>query len=145
MTRVGALVIIRCVATRAGIRCVVIIAHVAGIAIVGYRLMRSGQWPETMVQRGRHPGTFAMALYTISRELSCFMIRVDRLIIIIFMAAKTGVRGIVIVAIMTSGAVIGNHGMCPVQRPEVGMDGEGSRHPVGCSGMAHGTIRRQSK
>ena len=67
-----------------------------------------------MIKRRRCPRRFRVTRFTIHRELCRLMVRVNRCIKIGSMTAHTGVRCIIIIAVMTSGTVICNHLMRPI-------------------------------
>lgn len=67
-----------------------------------------------MIKRGWLPGGLGVAGNAISRELQGLVIRIRGLIIIRLVAAGTGIRRIVIIPIVASRTIIGDHGMCPV-------------------------------
>lgn len=135
---VNALVVVGHMAAFAGIRRVVVIALVANCTVVGYGDMRPGKRIHAIVvESRRRPGILGMALFTICRELPRQVVGVGGRVVITCMAAKAGIRGIVVVAVVAFGTIVGNQCMGPAQHIIVVMNGKSSRHPVGCSSMAH--------
>ena len=134
------LVVIGRMAAGAGIRCVVVVAVVANIAVVRDGGVRSGQRVKTIVVHGRwHPCRFAVAGSAVRRELLCNVVGIGRLVVIGRMASRAGVRRVVVVAVVTGSAVVGNHRVRSVQRVIVVVDGKTGRFPAG-GGMAGRTI-----
>ncbi len=86
-----------------------------------------------------------MATGTIRGELRGLVIRVHGRIVVVTVAAETGVGCIVVVTVMTCCAVIADHDMCPGQHVVVVMDREGGRHPVRRRSMAHRTVGRETQ
>ena len=89
---------------------------------------------------GRYPRAFGVAPGTIGRELQGGVIRIGSVTVVLGMATETGIRRIVVVSIMASGAVIGDGRVCPVQRIVIIVIGKSSGHPIGFGSMAAGTI-----
>ena len=76
---------------------------------------------------------------TFRRELGRCMRRIGCLVIIIQMASYTGVRGGVVIPVVTSGTIIGNNGMGAVQRIYLIVNGECCRLPARFRGVAGST------
>ena len=113
MVGIRALIIICGMATRTGDRRIDVIPMVAGIAIDTRMCARERK--NTVVIEGRwYPSRLRMAGFTIGRDLRSYMVGVGRLVIVGSMAARTGVRGVVIIAVVTNCTVIGNCTMRPV-------------------------------
>ena len=111
---IGGLVVIGGVAARAGIRCIVVVAVVAGRAVVGHCCVRTVQRMVIVVdgKGGRHPVHIGVASRTVSRDAERVVIGVGRLVVIRCVAARTGIGRVVIVAVVTGIAVIGNGCVC---------------------------------
>ena len=93
----------------AGVRRVVVVAVVAGIAICFNGNVRSGYGPElVMIESGRRPGILRVALFTIRREIRSYVIRVAGGCVIIVVAAIAGVGRIVVVAVVAGHTVVCN-------------------------------------
>ena len=86
-----------------------------------------------------------MAGGAIIGELEGLVIRVGGLVVVRLVASGTGVRCVVVVAIVAGRTVVGDGGVSPVQRIIIIVDGEGGRGPSGIGGMAAGTIHRKSE
>ena len=138
------MVIIRLVASHAGIWCVVIVAiGMTKVAVVGYGSVGPGQWiKSTVVKIGWGPCRFAMAARTVRGELSCLVVGVGSVFIFRLVAAIASVGGIVIVAVVACGAVVRNICVSAVQLIIIVVDGEGGRLPFGLGRVAHGTVGR---
>lgn len=67
------------------------------------------------------------------------MVGIGGIVVIVGVATRTGVGCVVIVAVVTLGAIIGDTGMSPVQRVVAVVVRKRGRFP-GCIGMAGGTI-----
>ena len=89
---------------------------------------------------GRYPGRFGVTPGTIGRELQGGVIRIGGVTVVLCMATEAGIRRIVVVSIMASGAVIGDGRVCPVQGIVIIVIGKSSGHPIGLGGVAAGTI-----
>ena len=92
-----------------------------------------------MVEGSGCPGRFTVATGAIGRKLSRNMVRIGRIVVVIGVATRTGVGGIIVVAIMTSCTVIRNPCMRSVQRVVAVVIGEGRGLP-GYVGMTGCTI-----
>ncbi len=88
------------------------------------------------------PGILGMAARTIRRELQGSMRWIRRLVVIFRMAAHTGRRGIIVVSVMTSGAVIRYSCMRSFQYIIIIVIRESRRAPVRIRRMAARTICR---
>ena len=142
MVRIRRLVIICCMTSRTGIRCIVIIAVVAGSTIIGNCSVRPVQGIVIIVNResSRIPaGCCCMTHFTVSRYTERHVIRVGRLIEIGGVAAGAGIRRIRVIAVVTGITIVGYLYMCP---------GKGINHIViksgrcpGCFGMTRRTFR----
>lgn len=98
-----------------------------------------------MVKRRRCPRRFRMAGYAIIGELQCLVIRIHCLVIIRLVAPGTSIRCIVIVPIVAARTIIGDHGMCPIQRIIIIVNGEGGWLPSRIRGMTGSAIRWNSQ
>ena len=92
-----------------------------------------------------YPGIFRMAACTIRGELCGHVIRVLGVVIIVAMAAETGVRCIVIITVVAGCAIVTDPRMCTVQRIKIPMDRECGGHPVRGGGMTKSAVRRQAQ
>lgn len=97
-----------------------------------------------VVKSSRRPCRLAVTTGTVHRELSRCMAGIGRLVIIGRVATGTGIRRVVVVAVVTGGALICNGCVRPIQLVIIVVDGECSRLPGG-SGVATCTIRRYGK
>ena len=97
-----------------------------------------------VIKSSRRPCRFTVTTGTIHGELGRCMVRIGRLVIVGRVAAGTGIRGVVVVAVVTSGTLVGNGCVRPIQLVIIVVDGECSRLPAG-SGVATCTIRRYSE
>ena len=61
------------------------------------------------------------------------------MVVICLVASHTGIRGIVVVAVVAVNTVCAE--VFPIKNPITVMDGEGGRVPARIGGVAHGTIR----
>jgi len=146
MVRIGCLVIIGLVTSFAGIRRVVVIAVVASCTIIGNIDVCSGERVNiAMVESRWRPAVFIVANRAIRRELQGNVVRVGRLIVIVFVAAVAGIRRVVVISVVAGCTVVGNVGMCSHQSKEIVVHGEARRVPVGLSGMAGCAIRGQTQ
>ena len=98
-----------------------------------------------VIKGGRNPGIFTMTGVAIGRKLGRDVIRVRRSIEISCMAANAGIGGIIVIPIMTGGAIIGNGCMCPIQRIIIIVNGKSRRRPTWFRRMTHRTIIRQAQ
>ncbi len=144
--RVVRLVVFRLVAADAGIWGIVIVSVMAGITIVGNGSVRTVQGVKTVVvESRRYPGCFAVATGAVCGQLLRGVIGVGCLVVIADMTAHTGIRGVIVVPVMASGAVIGYDGMRAVQGVIIVVNRESGRRPTGIRGMATRTIRRDGQ
>ena len=96
-----------------------------------------------VVECRRHPARFRMAGLAVCGKLERRMAGVRRLGIICRMAAEAGVRGIVVIAVVAGGTVVGNGCVRTIKRIIVVVDGESRRHPIRRGGMTRSAIRRE--
>ena len=140
------LVVFRLVATDAGIWGIIIVSVVAGIAIVGNGSMRTIQGIKTVVvESRRYPSCFAVAAGAVCGQLLRGVVGVGSLVVIANMTAHTGIRSVIVIPVMASGAVIGYDSMRAVQGVIIVVDRKGGRRPTGVCGMATRAIRRNGQ
>ena len=82
-----------------------------------------------------------MACFACGGEISRDMIRIGRLVVLFSMAAKTQFRGVVIIAVMACGTIVGNGKVSAGQYIIIIMDGERCRFPAGKGGVTSSAIR----
>ena len=110
----------------------------APFAVVGAAV--NGEILSVMIKGGGIPIGFHMTACAIGGELCSLVIGIGRLIIVVDMAAETGGRRIVVIAVVAGRAVVGNCCMSPLQYVKIVMVGHRSRHPFRGRGMAGSTI-----
>ena len=93
---------------------------------------------------GRYPGRFGVTPGTIGRELEFSMVWISSICVVLRVATEAGIRRIVVVSIMASGAVIGDGRVCPVQRIVIIVIGKSSGHPIRFGSVATRTIRSKT-
>ena len=141
MARVACTGIVGIVTTIAGVRRIRIIAVVAGITIVCDGNVCAREGINGIVIKGRRrPGGFTMTCCTIRWELLGYMVWIGGLGVLRIVAAVAGIGCIVVIAVVTSCAVVGNRGMCAIQGIERIMNRETCGFPTGRGGVAHGAI-----
>ena len=112
VVRIGTLVVVRRVATRASIRCVGVIPVVADITVTRNGSMRTCQRIKTIVIKSRgHPRSLTVASGAVRRKLLGGVIRVSCLVVIRRVAACAGIWRIGVVPVVTGGAIIRNQSM----------------------------------
>lgn len=94
-----------------------------------------------MIPGGRGPSRGRVAGFTIRGEPDLFVVRIIGAIIIRTVAAKAGIRRVVIIPVVTGRAIVGDARMSAGQWPEVIVNGESGGHPIGVSSVTQGTIR----
>ncbi len=130
-------VIVIAMAPEAGIGGIIVIAVMAVVAITGNSGMRAREGIVLIVvERRRHPRIFGMALLAVRREAGCSVAGAAGGIIVIAMAPKAGIGGVVEITIMAVHAVVSDGGMRASQRIILVVYIKGSRGPVRSSGMA---------
>ncbi len=121
-----------------------VIAVVTGITIICNRYVCACERINSIVvKRRRRPGCFRVAGGAIGRELRRSVIGIRRVGIIGCVTAVAGIGRGVVIAVVASGAIVGDGGVRSVQRIIVVVDRERSRLPTRIRGMAHRTIRRE--
>lgn len=143
MVRVGCPVVVSHMASGTGIGCAVIIAIVAGIAIDGN--MVAGKWPVIVMYRecGRLPaGIGSMTRLAIGSDTDGGMGWIRSLVVIIDMAAGTGIWCGIIVACMAGITIDGSVGSR--QGIIVTMDRESCRLPSRIRCVAGLTVGRDA-
>jgi hypothetical protein len=81
-----------------------------------------------------------VAAFAVSRKLGCYMVWINRLVIVRFVASKTAVRGVIIIPVMAVAAIVSDGGMRTQQGVIIVMNGEGGWDPVRVSGMAGAAV-----
>lgn len=120
-----------------------IIAHMTGITVIGDLLMRSGEWVKCgMIETRRNPGNLGVAFRTGGRKTGGCVIGIVRRVVVVGMAAKAGVRGVIVIPIMAGRAIIGDCGMRAIQCIVIVVNGKFCRHPAWLCGMAHIAFKR---
>lgn len=109
VVRIGTAIIIRCVTASTGVWGIVVIPIVAGIAIISDRGVGPGQRVERiMVEGGRYPGRFSVAILASGRELVRSVVRIQGAVVIRLVTTDTSIRRVIIIPIMANGAIIRN-------------------------------------
>ena len=135
------LVIVTGVASKAGIGRIVVISIVAGRAVIRNRHVGASDGINIIVVKGRrYPGRFRVTRLTVRRELRTGVVRIGGLPVIILMAAKTGVRRVVVIPVMAGGAIIRNGRMFSVKGVVIIVDAERSRIPSRLGSVAGSAI-----
>jgi len=119
--RVGGLVIVVNVTTVASVWCVVVISIVTSRTIVRNNGMSAIEHIIVIVvcKRSRIPtGVGCVARFTICRKCQVYVIWIGGLIVIGLVAASTSIRRVVVIAVVTSVAIIGNFYVCSGERIE---------------------------
>jgi len=144
VVRIGCLIEIRAVTAVTSVRRVGESPVVTRIAIAGDRNVRARERiNNTVVKRRWYPGCFRVAGGAICGELRRSVIGRRRIGVIRRVATVAGIRRGGIVAVVTSGAVVGDGRVGPIQRIIIVVDREGGRFPASRGGVAHRTIRRE--
>ena len=145
MVRIRTAAVIRTVTTVTSIRGVVVIAvHVAKRTIIRNTSMRTGQWIyHIVVKGGGSPGSFCMTQRTVRRKLRRRVVRIRCSGIFCIMATITGVRGIVVIAIVAHRTIIRYRCVRSIERVISIVDREQRRFPARRSRMTTLTIRRK--
>lgn len=146
VVRVDGSGIVLCVAPVAGVRGVVVIAVVAGHAVVFNGLVGSGQRVVgVVVERGRCPCTFGVTASTVGRELGGLVVRIRGLVIIIDMAAGASIGRIVVIAVVASCTIVGDSGMSAIEGIVAVVAIKSSGAPSGLGSMAGCTVAGQAE
>ena len=109
--------------------------RVAGeVAVAGYTTdgcMRAIQRPHTaVIKSGRYPGCLVVTHGTVGREPGSFVIWIGGGIIVVLVTSHTGIRCIVVVAIVAGRTVVGNRSVGSCEWIEVIVNGESSWCPT---------------
>ena len=112
-------VVVRLVATGAGIWRIGIVATDVAVGAVRHVGMRSGKWPNgIVVEGGRRPGIFIVTLGTIGWKLVGYVVGVGRGIKIGLVTAGTGIWRVVEIAADMAIGAIGHIGMRAIEGPD---------------------------
>ena len=107
-----------------------------GITIIRDGGVRSRERIKTIVvEVSRNPGRFAVAAGAVRGKLLRDVVGVGCLVVIADMASHAGIRGVIVVPVMASGAVIGYDGMRAVQGVIIVVNRESGRRPTGIRGI----------
>ena len=140
----GGLIVVGAVATVAGVGGVGIITLVASVAVVGNWDMCADKRIDGVVVKSKGcPSRLGMALCAIGGDLLGGVVGIGGLGVIGSVAAVASIGGIVIIAVVTGGAVICDGGMRTAEWPVVGMLRESGGLPAGIGGVALRTVGRQ--
>ena len=99
VVRIDALVVVCSMAACTGIGRVTVVSLMA--VVTGCTRMGTRERPETVIECRRRPGILRMAVSTGSRELLCSVIRVGCVVVVVSVAACTGIGRIAVVALVT--------------------------------------------
>jgi len=132
-------------AARAGVgRIGIIPTNMTGRAIIGNQRMATRERKEIVViETRRRPSAFTVATLTIGGELSSLVVGVGSVVEIRQMASHTSVGRVVVIAVVTGRAVVGNGSVRSIQFVEIIVVGKSRRRPAGLGGMATRTIGAQ--
>jgi len=132
VVRIDTLVVIGLVAGSTGIGGIVVITLVTIITRGGQ--VCPGQWPVGVAEGRWYPGTLSVTLLAVQRELLCFVIRIGCIVVIIRVTPGTRIRCIVVIAVVTGRAIVGNGRVRSDQLIEVIVYREGGGCPsrIGC-------------
>lgn len=128
--------------------CVVVITPVACCTVIGNGGMRPCNRPIGIMQGegGRHPvGCRGVTLGTIHGQPQRDVVGIQTLVVVFLVTTRTGIGCVLIVTIMTCGAVLGNGNMGPINDPIIIMLGKFCRTPTRICRMTGGTIGRKSQ
>lgn len=95
-----------------------------------------------MIKRGRLPCCLRMTGRTIGGELQRGMWRINRLVVVLLVASRTGIGRIVIIPVMAGGTLVGNHRVRAVEGIKFIMVVKRCRGPSRIRGMTGGAISR---
>ena len=88
------------------------------------------------------PAILCMATRTVGREIGCCVVRIRSCIVIIQVAAGTGIRRIVVIAVVATGTVVGDGDVSAIQLIIIIVNLESCGLPTWLSGVATCTVRR---
>ena len=143
VVRIGCLIKIRGVTTRASVRRIRVISLVAGVTIVRNRHVRPSEGVNGIVVKSRWcPGRFTVASGAIRWELSGSVVRIGGRVVVGRVTTRAGVWRSIVIAVVAARAIIGNARMCAVQRIIIIVCWETRRFPARRGGMAGLAIRR---
>ena len=116
---VTGLVEISAMAARTGVGRVVVVTVMTGSTLISNHCMPARKWVKVvMIETRGNPRVFRVAILTVGRELRSFVVRIGGSIVVGQVTANTGIGRVVVIAIMTGSAVVGNGGMRSVERIE---------------------------
>ena len=132
-------------AARAGVgRIGIISTNVAGRAIIGNQRVATRERKEIVViETRRRPGAFTVATLTIGGELRCLVVGVGSVVEIRQMASHTSVGRVVVIAVVTGGAIVGDGSVRSIQFVEIIVVGKSRRRPTGLGGVTTRTVGAQ--
>ena len=139
----GCIIVVRLMTTHTGIRRIAKITVMATGAIIGYQCVCAIEGVERVVVKRRwRPAILRMAGHTIRGKIAGGMVRIGRCIVIIQVAAGTGIRRIVVIAIVAGRTVVGDGSVSAIQLIIIIVNLESCGLPSGLSGVATCTVRR---
>lgn len=62
-----------------------------------------------VVESRRHPGIFPVAIGAIGRKIQGYVVGVVGIVVIVGMATRAGIGGVVVIAVVAGGAFVGDH------------------------------------
>ena len=93
-----------------------------------------------MVESGRRPSRFRVASRTVLRELERYVVWAGRCVEVGVVAVEAGVRRVVVVPVVASGALVCNHCVSAIQWIKIIVQREGRRLPIGGRRVAEGAV-----
>lgn len=105
----------------------------------------NGEKLAIVVESRRHPDVFCVASGAIGREHQCLVVGVGSGSVVGLVAAVAGIGGVVVVAVVAGGTLVGDGGVGAVEGIEVVVDVKGGGLPARFGGVAGGTIFRQAQ
>lgn len=110
----------------------------------GMRTTVNGEILSVMIKRGWLPGGFIMTGGAVSTELETCMVGIIRLVVILLVATRTGIGCILVIPVMTGGAIHSDHRMGANQRIIIVVVRKLGGTPSGLRTVTGGAIHRQT-
>ena len=95
-----------------------------------------------VVKRRWCPAFLCMATRTVGREIGCCVVRIRSCVVVIQVASDTGIRRIVVIAVVAAGTIVGDGDVSAIQLIIIIVNLESCGLPTWLSGVATCTVRR---
>ena len=143
MAWVGRCVVVVRMTSGAGVWRIGVVAVMTSVTVVCNRDMSARHDEVLVVIEGTWcPTAFTVASRAIRWEVGCCVVRIRSCVVVIQVTADTGIRRIVVIAVVAGGTVVGDGSVSAIQLIIIIVNLESCGLPSGLGGVATCTVRR---